>query len=121
MMSGATLDLNLLLLYVTAATAVISLLVTIWTLATSGVRRNAALIDAHRQRIEALEHRTQAVEQELRSRPAQHELHAVQIALTEMRGDLRTMQAHVAGMREILGRVETVVTRHEEHLLESNR
>jgi hypothetical protein len=111
------LDLKEALLYLTAATAMISLITTVWTLVTSGARRNALTIEAHARRLEAIEGRLQSVEQSVRGMPGKDDIHAVQIALSEMRGELRAVHVTINGTREIMGRLEAVVTRHEEHLL----
>ena len=41
--------------------------------------------------------------------------------MAKMTGELARMNEIIAGQREILIRVEGVVTRHEEHLLEGKR
>jgi hypothetical protein len=112
------LDLKEVLLYVTAATAVISLVTTIWTILSSGSRQNAVRIDAHARRIEAVEARLQGVEQTVRAMPAKDDVHDLRLALADMKGELRAMHVAMTGTREIMGRLEAVVTRHEEHLLE---
>lgn len=113
------LDLKELLLYLSVLTSVIALITTIWTLVTSGARKNAATIEAHARRLETIEGRLQSVEQSVRGMPGKDDIHAVQIALSEMRGELRAVHVTINGTREIMGRLEAVVTRHEEHLLGS--
>lgn len=103
-------------------TVTLSLILSVITLAFAWIRTRrqdlegriasgAARTDAHDLRIVRLE-------QALGSLPARDDMHRLQIALTEMRGDMRTMQATMVGQSEIMKRLETIVTRHEDHLLD---
>ena len=76
---------------------------------------------AHGDRVDQLDRRTQKVEQVVEALPSRTELHALDLAMAKMTGELARMNEIIAGQREILIRVEGVVTRHEEHLLEGKR
>lgn len=76
---------------------------------------------AHGARVDQLDRRTQKVEQVVEALPSRTELHALDLAMAKMTGELARMNEIIAGQREILIRVEGVVTRHEEHLLEGKR
>lgn len=113
-MSGGDLDLAPVIVWASALALLLSLGTTIWNLLNSGAKRNALRLDNHSTRLTEHDHRIAAIEQTLRGVPGQTDFHALQLSLSEMRGDLREMRA-------IMGRMETIVTRHEDHLLEGKR
>nr|WP_286174242.1 DUF2730 family protein [Rhodobacter sp. NTK016B] len=87
---------------------------TIWNFVASGSRANAKRIEDQDQRLNRHEARLSSVEQDIRNLPAQGDLHQVQLALERMHGDLKEMRA-------IMGRMESIVSRHEEHLLDGSK
>lgn len=62
--------------------------------------------------------RISSLEQTVRSLPGKDDMHALHLGMAEMRGDLREMRAAMEGNTRIMGRLENIVTRHEEHLLD---
>lgn len=83
-------------------------------------RRNAAIdsrIQACSERLDRHEARTHAIEQTLQALPGQKDLHELSLAISEMRGDMREVRAAMQGQAAMLGRVENVVSRQEEHLM----
>lgn len=67
-------------------------------------------LDRHDQRI-------MAAEQTLKSMPGKDDIHSLSISMAQMQGDIRAMGASVEGQRQILTRLENVVSRQEDHLL----
>ncbi len=57
------------------------------------------------------------VDQTIKSLPEKDDIHNMEIAITKLVGKIDVMGTHVEGQREVMKRVELVVTRHEEHLL----
>ena len=51
--------------------------------------------------------------------PKANDLHSLQLTIAEVRGDLREMRAVMDGNARMMGRLETIVQRQEEHLLSS--
>jgi hypothetical protein len=49
--------------------------------------------------------------------PAKDDMHQLQISLTSMAGDMRELRAVIRGNNDVMVRLETIVTRHEDHLL----
>lgn len=49
--------------------------------------------------------------------PKADDLHRLQLAITEMRGDHRELRAVMTGNAQMMGRLEMIVQRQEEHLL----
>lgn len=71
-------------------------------------------MDRHDKRITVLE-------QTVKTMPDKDDMHVLQIEMTKMVGTLGQMQAVMEGNAKIMERLETIVTRHEEHLLEGNK
>lgn len=108
------LDIQPVVIWVIALSQLLTFGLTVWGLLSSGARANARRIDAHDAQLANHHARLQAVEQSLRSVPVKDDLHGLHLSISEMRGDVREMRA-------IMARLETVVTRHEDHLLEGGR
>lgn len=69
-------------------------------------------------KLDALDRRVSAAEQTLRGMPAITDLHALQLSLSEIRGEMRTITAVMEGQTQIMERLERIVARHEDHLLD---
>lgn len=70
------------------------------------------------EKFEAHDLRLSRLEQTVMVMPGKDDMHSLQISLTSMHGDLREMRATMKGSNEIMRRLETIVTRHEDHLLQ---
>lgn len=79
------------------------------------------MMEAHRTRGDLLEARIGRVEQNVESMPGQQELHRLELTLTQMAGNLNTISEAMNGQKEIMKRLENIVTRHEDHLLGDRR
>jgi len=75
-------------------------------------------ITAATDRQDRMEARLARTEQTLTGMPAKDDIYQLQLSLVEMKGDLRAMQATMSGNNQIMGRLEAIVSRHEEHLLD---
>jgi len=80
-----------------------------------------AQLESHRTRIDAAEVRQGRIEQEVENMPGRAELHRLELTLTQMAGNLSTICESMNGQREIMKRLENIVTRHEDHLLGDRR
>ncbi len=65
--------------------------------------------------------RLNLMEAAMRELPTRSDLHQLQLGMSEMRGDMRALIAKLEGQSEIMTRVETIVSRHEEHLMERGK
>jgi hypothetical protein len=120
-MTPADTSVGTIVLWAAALSTLISLAVVIWTIFSGPARRNASRLDDHTGRLDQLHQRVASLEQTLRGMPSKDDIHSVQLALSEMRGDLRNMQTSMNGNMEIMRRLETIVIRHEDHLLEGSK
>lgn len=78
-------------------------------------------VDDQAGRLEGHATRLTSVEAALRSLPEREDLHRMELSVTAMTGKMETVAAHLAGQRDIMARIESVVARHEDHLLNPKR
>lgn len=120
-MEGQILNISPMIVWVVALSQLLTFGLTVWNLLASGSRANARTLDAHGETLHGLESRMSAVETSLKAMPGKDELHQVSISLADMRGDIRAMGASVDGQRQILSRLESVVSRQEDHLMRNSK
>lgn len=105
--------------------SILNILYTWWRTrdATSAERekRLAERFSAGSDRMDRHEHRLNSIEQTLRTMPAKDDLHELQLAMERLRGDMGRMGAAMEGHAAIMARVEGIVGRHEQHLLEGKK
>lgn len=68
-------------------------------------------MDRHERRIQTLEERVAAA-------PGTQELHRIELQMAEMSGVMGRMEAVMEGNAKIMQRLELIVSRHEDHLLD---
>lgn len=117
-MTGAALNLAPLVPWLSFLAVALSVGTVLWNMLNSGAKRNAERLESHAKRLGDHDQRLATLEQTQRSMPTKDDMHALHLGMSEMRGDLREMRAAMDGSRQIMGRLETIVTRHEDHLLE---
>lgn len=78
------------------------------------LREGSKHMDRHDGRIAALE-------QTVQSLPGTDDMHALQLELVKQTGSLNEMRAVMEGNAKIMARLEAIVSRHEDHLLEGGK
>jgi chromosome segregation ATPase len=73
------------------------------------------------ERMDRHETRLASIEQTLRGLPAKQDMHELQISITELKGELKTMAAVIDGRNRLMERLENIVERHEDHLLDGSK
>ena len=73
------------------------------------------------ERMDRQDARLASIEQTLRGLPAKQDMHDLQISITKLDGKLETMAAVIDGRNRLMERLETIVERHEDHLLDGSR
>lgn len=117
-MSGDELSLAPLIPWLSLIGAGLAIGTTLYNLLNSGAKRNAGRLESHAKRLGDHDQRLATIEQQQRSMPTKDDMHVLHLGMSEMRGDLREMRAAMDGNRQIMGRLETIVSRHEDHLLD---
>lgn len=74
-------------------------------------------IDDCGKRLDRHDQRIMAAEQTLTTMPGKDDIHSLSIAIATLQGDIRAMNVSVDGQRQILTRLENVVSRQEDHLM----
>lgn len=118
-MEPQVLDISPAVVWVIALTHLLSFGISIWTLLSSPSRANGKRLDEQAKRLDGIEGRVQAVEQTQRSAPTKDDLHGLELALRDLKGEMKAMRAAMDGNSKIMERLETIVSRHEDHLLKS--
>lgn len=116
-MTPADTSVGSVVLWVAAFSTLVSFASVMWTIFSGPARRNGTRLDAHGARLDAHELRLGAIDQTLRAIPAKEELHELELAMTRLQGEMKTMSEAMRGQAEIMKRVEALVGRHEDHLL----
>lgn len=73
--------------------------------------------DDQADRLDRQESRIVAIETTLRAMPSKDDLHRMEMSVTSMAGEMKVVSALLAGQKDVMQRVEAVVARHEDHLL----
>lgn len=68
-----------------------------------------------------LERRTSELERSVSAMPDREDLHTLHISVTQMTGEIGKMSAVIGGQKDIMARLETIVSRHEDHLLSEGK
>ncbi|TNJ40481.1 DUF2730 family protein [Phaeobacter sp. B1627] len=102
--------LTLLSLLIACASAVYAWIGTRRSNVDERFRTGKERMDRHEQRLTRLEH-------DLADVPSKDDLHHIQLSMSEINGTMKQMAAVMEGNQKIMTRLETVVFRHEDHLL----
>lgn len=120
-MNGDVLNISPLVAWVVALNMLLTFALTIWNLMASGSRANAKRLDAHEDQLQQHESRISAVEQAQESLPSLQSMHALELAMVRLEGEIKSVSQVMAGNVAIMERLEIVVARHDAHLLEAGR
>jgi hypothetical protein len=116
-MEGQVLNISPIVVWVVALSQLLTFGLTIWGLMASGSRANAKKIDEHSVRLDNHGLRLSSVEQTIKDSPTKENMQHIALAMEAMRGDIKVMRAELVGGMAIMDRLETIVSRHENHLL----
>lgn len=73
------------------------------------------------KRMDRHEGRISSLEQTIQSMPGKDDMHKLQIELVKQTGSLNEMRAVMEGNSNIMARLEIIVSRHEDHLLDGGK
>lgn len=118
-MQADVLDIAPFLVWAIALGQILTFALTIWNLLSSPSRANGKRLDDQAKRLDGIDSRVQAVEQTQRSGPTKDDMHGLELALGDMKGEMKAMRAAMDGNNKIMERLEEIVRRHEDHLLKS--
>lgn len=120
-MTPADTSFQLIILWVAGLSTLVSFGSVIWTIFSGPSRRNATRLDDHGKRLDDHELRISGAEQSQRALPTSKDMHELELAMERLKGELKTNSTELAGYRAIMERLEAIVSRHENHLLDGNK
>lgn len=127
-----TTSVQTLVIWALALTAIINFGTNLWTIFSGPSRRNAVSLAEHAALLSRIEARVQSVELHQGALPTmevvhksaeatKQVMHQLELALSDVRGDIREMKAVMDGNTKIMARVENIVARHDDHLLDGKK
>lgn len=79
------------------------------------------LYGAASKRMNDQDNRIVALEQTVQAMPGKDDIHTLQLELVKQTGSLGEMRAVMEGNAKIMARLEAIVSRHEDHLLDGGK
>ncbi|MDT8856444.1 DUF2730 family protein [Paracoccaceae bacterium Fryx2] len=116
-MDGQILNISPAVVWVIALSQLLTFALTIWNLLASGSRANARRLEDQAKVLVDHGNRIGSMEQSHRTMPSATDMHSVSLALEGIKGEIKAMRAEMSGDRGIMERLESIVGRHEVHLL----
>lgn len=117
-MDGQVLNLSPLLVWVVAASQLLNFGLTFFGLLLSGSRSNKVQLDAQKSIIDDHTLRLAKVEQTLAGHPTKEDYGSLMLSIESMKGGMAVLRTEMKGVHDIMQRVEAMVGRHENHLLD---
>lgn len=119
-MTPADVSFANLILWIAAIGTILSVATAIWTIFSGPSKKNGERIAAVTLRLDDHGLRLSAVEQAQKSLPKTSDMHELELAMTRLQGEIKTMSAVMTGQSQIMERLEAIVGRHENHLLDGS-
>ncbi|MGK8234036.1 DUF2730 family protein [Roseovarius sp. MS2] len=100
---------------------VFSMLVAFYTFVATRRKDLDAKLEAGHERMDRHEARISRLEQAVQIMPGKDDMHALQLELVKQTGAMEKMAAVMEGNAKITARLEVIVSRHEQHLLDGGK
>lgn len=120
-MTPADTSVGTVVLWIAALSTLVSFGSVLWTIFSGPSRKNASTLSDHGSRLDDHALRIGSIEQSQRALPSTKDMHELELAMEQLKGEIKTMSAIMAGQSAIMERLEVIVGRHESHLLEGNK
>lgn len=117
----ASLNFEGAIAWIGAIMLVMSFVGTIWGYVSSPAKTVGKRVDDLIGRVDKHDLKIAGLEQAQGSLPTTEDMHQLEVAMAELRGEMKTMSAVIRGQSDIMTRVETIVARHEQHLLDGKK
>lgn len=93
----------------------------VWNIVSGPSKKNGARLDAMALTLNALDQRLSASEQTQRALPSKDDIHELELSMERLKGEMKTLSQVMAGQSQITERMEAILNRHEDHLLQGGR
>jgi hypothetical protein len=87
----------------------------------SGSRANAKRLQEHAEALDGHNLRITGLEKSHTEVPKVRDLHVLELTLEQIKGEMKAMNASMRGQSSIMERLEQIVGRHEQHLLDGGK
>lgn len=112
---------QVLIVWALALSTLINFGTVIWNIFSGPSKKNGARLDAMAITLTALEQRISASEQTQRALPSKDDIHELELSMERLKGEMKTLSQVMAGQSQITERMEAILNRHEDHLLQGGR
>lgn len=112
---------QVLIVWALALSTLINFGTVIWNIFSGPSKKNGARLDVMAAALTGMDQRLSAVEQNQRVLPSKDDMHELELAMERLKGEMKAIGQVMAGQTAIMERMETIVGRHEDHLLQSGR
>lgn len=119
-MSPAEVYVSELMVWVSTLALALSFGTALWTVFSGPSRKNAESINLLRLETNGHSLRISALEQTMLVVPRSNDIHQLELAMTRLQGEMKNVSTAMHGQSQIMERLETIVGRHESHLLEGS-
>lgn len=120
-MQEQVLNISPIVVWVIALSQLLTFGLTVYNLFAAGGRANTRKLDEHEVRLTAHDQRLGAIEIVQRAMPTKDNMHELEIAMERLKGEMKTMSQVMVGNQQIMERLESIVGRHEAHLLDGGK
>ncbi len=100
-----------------ALTAIVNFLTNLWTIFSGPSKRNAATLAEHAKLLADLQTQLQSVQLKQAAQPTTETMHQLELAMEQMRGEMKATAVQMKAQTEIMERLEAIVSRHDNHLM----
>lgn len=112
---------QVLIVWALALSTLINFGTVIWNIFSGPSKKNGARLDAMAVTMTAVEARVATIEQAHRALPSKDDIHELELSMERLKGEMKTLSQVMSGQAQITERMEAILNRHEDHLLQSGR
>lgn len=110
--------IQFLVIWALALTTLVNFLTNVWNIFSGPSKRNAATLAEHAKLLSDMQTQLQSVQLKQASQPTTESIHQLELAMEQMRGEMKSVAVQMKGQTEIMERLEAIVGRHDNHLLQ---
>lgn len=112
---------QVLIVWALALSTLINFGTVIWNIFSGPSKKNGARLDAMAATLTGLESRISTSEQTQRTMPSKDDIHELELSMERLKGEMSKLGQAMLAHSENNSRIEAILTRHEDHLLQAGR
>ncbi len=109
--------IQVLVIWALALTTLMNFITNVWTIFSGPSKRNAATLAEHATMLSEMKQQLQSVQLKQAAQPTTESMHQLELAMEQMRGEMKSVSVQMKGQTEIMERLEAIVSRHDNHLM----